>query len=138
MVRAMTAILRNAAATAGLLAALALPLASSAATTTSAGPQHYDLHTRYFDQYHAGEYPGILALTIYPDGIVQGTYRAETGGRVQAVTGGLSDGNRIWLDIGSGAGPLHLSGTFRDGALQARANVPGPNRFTLESIPARS
>ncbi len=130
--------LRNAAAAAGLLAALALPLAAQAATTTSAAPQHYDLHTRSFDQYHAGEYDGVLALTVYPDGIVQGTYRAEDGGRIQVVTGGLSDGNRIWLDIGSGADPLHLSGTFRNGALEAVASTPGPDRFTLESVPARS
>jgi hypothetical protein len=129
----MTTTIRNAAATAGLLAALALPLTAQAATTTTTEPQRYTLQTRYFDQYHAGEYDGSLALTIYPGGIVQGTYRLD-GGSFRTVTGGLDAGNRIWLDIGDGAFPLHLSGTFRDGALETVASTPGPDRFTLESI----
>jgi hypothetical protein len=127
----MTKNIRSAAAVAGLLAALALPVASQAATTTSAPPQHYDLQTRIIDQHHAGEYDGRLALTIYPNGIVQGTYLPSDGG-VRNVTGGLT-GTNIWLDIGS-MGQLHVSGTFKNGVLETIAAIPGPNTYTFESV----
>ena len=134
----MMTTIRNAAATASLLAALALPLSAQAATTTAAQPQHYAFQTRTFDQYHAGEYDGSLSLTVYPSGIVQGLYRDADGGGFKQVTGGLSPGNRIWLDIGNGADPLHVTGTFENGRLETVASIPGPDRFTFESIPART
>ena len=126
----MNKTIRSAAAAAGLLAALALPVASQAATTTSAPPQHYDLQTRIIDQHHAGEYDGRLALTIYPNGIVQGTYLPSDGG-VRNVTGGVT-GTNIWLDIGS-MGQLHVSGTFKNGVLETIAAIPGPDTYTFES-----
>jgi hypothetical protein len=126
----MNKTIRSAAAAAGLLAALAFPAASQAATTTGSQPQHYDLQTRITDQHHAGEYDGRLALTIYPNGIVQGTYFPSDGG-VRNVTGGLT-GTNIWLDIGS-LGQLHLSGTFKNGVLETIAAIPGPDTYTFES-----
>jgi hypothetical protein len=121
----------RAAATAMLPSAFAVPVASQAASTTSAPPQHFQFQTRLYDQLHAGEYQGQLALTIYPSGIVQGNYRPYDGG-FRTVTGGL-DGKRIWLDLGVDH-PLHLTGTFSNGVLETTANVPGPERFTFESV----
>jgi hypothetical protein len=127
----MRTTLRTAAATAGILTAFALPLAARAATTTSTQPQRYTLHTQLTDQYHAGAYEGTLALTIYPDGIVQGTYRPSDG-RITSVTGGLT-GKNIWLDIGP-AGRLHLNGTFENGVLKTVAAIPGPDTYELDSV----
>jgi hypothetical protein len=122
---------RTVTATAALLAALALPLASQAATTTSAPAQHYQLQTRLSDALHAGEYDGQLALTVYPSGIVQGTYRPSDGG-FRTVTGGL-DGKNIWLEIGM-QHPLRLTGTFTNGVLATTAQIPGPDTYTLDSV----
>jgi hypothetical protein len=127
----MKTTIRSAAAVAGLLAALAFPVASQAATTTAAPPQHYDIQTRLIDRHHAGEYDGRLVLTIYPNGIVQGTYLPSDGG-IRDVTGGLT-GTNIWLDVGS-LGQLHLSGTFKNGVLQTVAAIPGPDTYTFESV----
>ncbi len=135
----MTTTIRNAAAAASLLAALALPLTAQAATTTTAQPQHYTLQTRTFDEYHAGENDGSLALTVYPNGIIQGTYRDLDSGGFKQVTGGLGRGDRVWLDVGNGVNPVHLTGTFRNGKLETTvADVPGPDRVMFESVPAHA
>ena len=127
----MTKTIRTAAAAAGVIAALALPLSSQAATTVSAPPQHYQFQTRMSDRLHAGEYDGQLTLTVYPNGIVQGSYRPSEGG-IRTVTGGL-DGKNIWLDIGMDR-PLHLTGTFTNGVLVTVAQIPGPDTYTFESV----
>jgi hypothetical protein len=129
--RTMNKTMRIATATAGLLAVFALPLVAQAATTTSAPAQHFNLQTRMFDRYHAGEYDGQLVLTIYPNGIVQGTYRPSDGG-VRTVTGGV-DGENIWLDIGQSR-PLHWTGTFIKGVLDMVAAIPGPDTYSLQSV----
>lgn len=127
----MTTMIRNAAATAGLLAALALPAASFAATTTTAEPLRYTLQTQVVDRYHPGAYDGVLALTIYPSGIVQGTYRSDDG-RVTDATGGLT-GKNIWLEIGS-FGRVQFNGTFENGVLKTVAAIAGPNVYELDSV----
>jgi hypothetical protein len=128
----MTTTIRTAAATAAVVAALALPLASQAATTTTgAEPQHYSFQTELTDRYHAGAFDGTLALTIYPSGIVQGSYRPSDGGATN-VTGGLT-GKDIWLDIGW-HGRLHLSGTFENGVLKTIAAIPGPDVYEFDSV----
>jgi hypothetical protein len=127
----MNKTIRSAAAAAALLAALALPVTAQAATTTAAQPQHYDLQTSITDRYHAGAYEGRLTLTIYPNGIVQGTYLPSDGG-ARSVSGGLT-GTNIWLDIGM-MGRLHLSGTFKDGVLETTAAIPGPDTYTFKSV----
>jgi hypothetical protein len=130
----MNTSLRAAAAAAGLLGALALPLAASAATSASGGPQRYTFQTQYFDRFHAGEYDGMMALTVYPSGIVQGTYHDMSAGDIKTVTGGIDQQNRIWLDIGNGPRPLRLYGTFKDGDLQTTANIPGSDVHVFQSV----
>lgn len=127
----MTKTIRIAVATAGILATAALPLASPAATTTSAVPRHYTLQTQLIESHHAGAYEGTLALTIYPSGIVQGTYRPADGG-FTSVTGGLS-GKDIWLDLGL-RGRLHVTGTFENGVLRTVAAIPGPDVYEFDSV----
>ena len=124
---------RVAASAALLAAALVLPLASRAATTSTAPPQTYTLQTHLTQQYHAGEYAGTMKLTVYPNGIVQGNYLPSDGG-TRIVTGGIT-GNNIWLDIGLEE-TLHLTGTFKNGVLQATANVPALDPYTMNAAVA--
>jgi hypothetical protein len=130
--------IRNAAAAAGLLAALAVPLASSAqttTTTTTALPQRYTMQTQYFDDWNAGAYVGTLALTVYPSGVVQGTYHDASAGGFKTVVGGLDEKSHIWLDIGNGAEPLRLYGTFKDGVLKTIARATSAaNTHHFESV----
>ena len=93
----MTKTFTTGAAAAGIVAMLVLPLAANA-MTPAAAPQHYNLETRIFSDYGAGEFDGTLSLTVYPSGIVQGNYHPLDGGFRQ-VTGGLN-GRNIWLDVG--------------------------------------
>jgi hypothetical protein len=127
-------IIRKLVATLGLLALAALPLAAPAATEApgaNTAPAQYTLPTRLVDRYGVGEYDGTLSLTVYPSGIVQGYYRPDDGG-YRTVTGGV-DGKTIWLDIGSGFRPLHVSGTFQNGKLRTVAALPGADIYTFES-----
>ncbi|HTJ25278.1 MAG TPA: hypothetical protein VMA36_03845 [Candidatus Limnocylindria bacterium] len=130
----MTNTIRNTATAAGLAAALLTPLAASAATTTDGAPQRYTMQTRYFSPREAGEYDGLLALTVYPSGIVQGTYRDEDAGGFKTVTGGLDRRNHIWLDIGNGVRALRLYGTFENGVLTATRNAPDPEEHVFQSV----
>lgn len=125
---------RATASAAALLAALALPLAASAATSATGAPQRYSFQTQYFDRFHAGEYDGLMALTVYPSGIVQGTYHDQSGGDIKMVTGGIDQQNKIWLDIGNGVHALRLYGTLKDGTLKATANLPGPDVHVFQSV----
>jgi len=124
----MTTIIRKATMATALLAALALPIASQAATTTNASPQRYVFQTRMTESLHAGEYDGTLRLTVYPSGIVSGTFQPSDGG-ARTVSGGMS-GTQIWLDIGMQRS-VHLEGTLKNGVLQATANIPGPDIYTF-------
>jgi hypothetical protein len=63
----------------------------------------------------AGGYDGILKVQIGSDGIVSGIYRPNGVGPFVQVSGGL-DGDRIWLDFGSG-GRERITGRYRDGAI---------------------
>ena len=127
----MKTLLRAAAASVAILAGAALPVASQAASTTTAQPQQYQFETRLADQFHAGEYDGNLSLTISPNGIVQGFYRPSDGG-IRTVSGGL-DGQNIWLEIGM-QHPLRVTGTFKDGVLRTVAQIPGPDHYVFESV----
>jgi hypothetical protein len=128
----MTTMIKRATTAAALLAALALPIASQAATTTSAGPQQYVFQTRTTQSFHAGEFDGTLRLTIYPSGIATGWFRPEDGGAVRDVSGGVS-GTQIWLDIGGAMHSVHLTGTFKNGVIDATENVPGPDLYTFHA-----
>ncbi len=114
----MRTFIRAAAACAAVLAGAGAPLAGFAATASTAQPQHYAFQTELTDRYHAGAYVGTLALTVYPDGIVNGTYRPDNGA-FHTVTGGV-EGTSIWLDVGS-LPNLHLTGTLQNGVLRTSA-----------------
>jgi hypothetical protein len=122
------------AASAAIIATLALPLPSLATMTTNALPQRYRLDTRMVSQFEAGEYDGTLTLTVYPNGIVQGTY-LPFDGSYRSVTGGIK-GRNIWLDIGEN-GRLHLTGTFEHGILNSVVQKPGPDVTTFDAVPIR-
>ncbi len=124
--------LRAATAAAALLATLALPLGASATTTGAAQSQHYTIETRLFDRFNAGEFDGVLSISVSPAGIVQGTYRDASAGGFHAVTGSVDTNHRLWLDIGM-ARPLRLYGTFDAGTIAATAQIPGPDVYTFES-----
>ena len=118
----MNSFIRAAAASA-ILASAALPAAASAASVTNAPPQHYAFQTQLTDRFHPGAYTGTLTLTVYPDGIVNGVYRADDGA-VREVVGGI-DGTSIWLDVDASVRRLHLIGTLQNGVLRTYANTPG-------------
>ena len=128
----MTRKLRAAAAAAALVTTLALPLGASAATTSTAQTQHYTINTRLFDRYNAGEFDGVLSISVSPQGIVQGTYRDASAGGFHSVTGSVDANHHLWLDIGM-TRPLRLYGTFNDGAIAATAQIPGADVYTFES-----
>ncbi len=121
---------KSAAATAGLLAALSLPLGAQA--MQAGAPQHYAFATAIVDDHHAGEIDGVLDLTISAGGIVQGSYRDADSGRIEPVAGGMQ-GYDIWFDVGS-RGRLHVVGTLRDGVLRTVVQAPGPDTVTLNSL----
>ena len=125
---------RSIATAAAIIATLALPLPSLATTTTSAPPQQYNFETRIVPQYGAGEYDGTMRLTVYADGIVQGTY-LPSDGNIRTVTGGLN-GRKLWLDIGQN-GRLRVTGTFEHGVINAVVQKPGPDITTFEADPIR-
>ncbi len=121
-----------AASAAAIIAALAVPLPSIAATTATAPSHRYELQTRIVSQYEAGEFDGTLALTVYPNGIVQGNYLPQDG-TFRTVTGGL-DGRNIWLDFGSFA-RFRVIGTFEGGVLKGVVQRPGPDTVTFDAMP---
>jgi hypothetical protein len=118
----MTSHLRIAAAAAGFLAILSVP---AAAWADASAPQHYQLKTREVIEHEAGEYDGVLSMTIYPGGIVQRTYWLDEGG-YRGVVGGL-EGDHIWLELGGTIDAMKVSGTFRDGVLDTIVIRPGAN-----------
>jgi hypothetical protein len=128
----MYTMIRRATTAAALLAALALPVASQAATTTSAGPQHYVFQTRTTESNHAGEYDGTLNLTVYPNGIASGWFRFNDAGDVRDVSGSVT-GTKIWLDIGGALHSVQIQGTLKDGVIDATENIPGPNVYTFHA-----
>jgi len=128
----MTSKIRAAVAAAGMLAALAVPVSALAVTNGTAQTQQYTIPTKLTDRYHAGEYDGLLRLSISPGGIVQGTYQPSDGGIV-SVTGGLDGKQQIWLDIGNGIRALHVTGTFDRGILRTTASIPGPDLYEFDS-----
>jgi hypothetical protein len=114
VVRDMNRLLRTLAA--GLVFALA-PSASPAAPVT--GPATLSLVTHFVPESPAGAggYDGTLKLQIDRAGIISGTFRPNGNGPFVQVSGGL-DGDRIWLDFGSGLRERErISGHYRDGSI---------------------
>ncbi|HZO94754.1 MAG TPA: hypothetical protein VFB22_13490 [Candidatus Baltobacteraceae bacterium] len=115
------------AAAAGLLAC-ALPLSAPAQT---GAPKHYVFQTAMHTENRAGEVDGVLDINVYPDGIVQGTYRGADGGPIRSVAGGDKNGH-IWFNVGPN-GNLRVTGTLRDGVLRTVVERPGAFITTLDS-----
>jgi hypothetical protein len=125
------------AALVGLVAALTFPTAASASTPVTPGTipaGHYQLNVREVVENHAGELDGVLSMTIYPDGTIQGTFRFLDDGSIQDVVGGLQSDGKLWLDLGA-ATPHgeYIYGTFRNGVISATVNRHGVNLVTFES-----
>ena len=129
----MTTHLRTAAATAGLLAMLSVPAAAWAAFAWREGVEELADALPSGGDGSLGIVDGILALTIYPGGIVQGTYSLADQGGFRGVSGGLK-GDRIWLDIGGGMHAMQVSGTFRDGVLDTVVIEAGPDIVHFRSV----
>jgi hypothetical protein len=129
----MKTFIRSLLMTAAVGATLLTPISSQAASAA----RHYQLTTRILEQRPAvGEYDGTMQLTVTPDGIVSGFYRPSDG-RFVAVTGGVSD-TTFWLDIGSmSSNPLHFTGTFKDGRINADA-FSGDRNLLLVTQPKQA
>jgi hypothetical protein len=120
------------AALVGLVAALILPAAASAAPPVPAG--HYLLKTREVVENHAGEYDGVISMTVYPDGGIQGTYRLQDEPTIHDVVGSVTPDGNLWLDLGGATGGgEHIYGTFHNGVIQATVNRPGVDLVTFQS-----
>ncbi len=126
-----------------LIATLTLAVGAGfapASAVTHAGPvtlpESITLDTALTPQYYgAGEYDGVLHLTIEPDGAINGWYREADVGRIRTVIGGL-DGNKIWLDLGTG-NSVDLNGTFDGGKITASTYL-GDQLYTFTATPMKS
>jgi hypothetical protein len=98
-----------------LFAGVAVPTAAGAMVTAPGHPLHYQAAMR--SQRSMGvPYSGKLTLSFSKDGIVSGTYRADSirpdpmNGKIIPVAGGVS-GSSIHLSFGMGAN-FSVSGTI--------------------------
>jgi len=123
--------LTYAGALAALLFSLATPLASTAMTT---GDRSVTFDTALAPQYYgAGEYDGVLHLTIASDGAIMGYYRDGDTADVRTVFGGIT-GDRIWLDLGRGGPPI--TGTYDGGKIVGYTYLEGQT-FVFTAKPVR-
>ena len=79
-----------------ILASLTAP----ALAVQGGNPIHYLLNTRETIENQAGEFDGVISMLVYPNGIIQGTYRLTDEGNIQPVSGSVENG-KLWLDIGA-------------------------------------
>ncbi len=110
----------RAAALATIVTIAGMPAVSQAAVGYDTNPVHVKYDTSIAPIAGFG-YPwtGTLQLTINPDGIINGYYRAAGNGSFIPVTGGR-DGKNVWLDIGQ-SGRLHVTGTLHEGTIAGTA-----------------
>jgi hypothetical protein len=116
--------------------ALTAALAPLTALPATAPAMSYVLNTRQYDPTTAGEYDGVLRLSISTDGIVSGSFM-NTEGLISQVTGGMK-GQKIWFLIGNGSRIQnhYFNGTLIDSKLLATAPGNGLHTWTLEGKPA--
>ena len=123
-------------------ATLAFPLTAASVTTTPATaptppPNQRVTYTykTFLDPVRVGPGPigdlnenfGTLTLTFNPDKIIQGTYKPDFG-NFTTVTGGLTGGRNLWLDIGG----THYTGRFtRHGFAASSALTPAGMTWRL-------
>jgi hypothetical protein len=121
--------------------ALAGPLASApASAVTAPGPastQSVTFDTALAPQYFgAGEYDGVLQLSISPDGSVNGWYRPVDAGMLRTVIGGL-DGDRLWLSLGFGSPtPYSIYATYDAGKIVGSTYF-GNQVYTFTATPKK-
>jgi hypothetical protein len=84
--------------------------------------------------YGAGEYDGVMHLTISPDGTVSGWYRSVDVGTIRTVVGGL-DGTKLWLDLG-GRSLFDIQGTYENGKIVA-STFSGDELYTFTATPTK-
>jgi hypothetical protein len=123
-----------------ILAILLLGMAPAAFAATSqqgGAAQSFTFPTRYYDTARPGDIDGRLIITVYPSGIVNGFYLSSDVGRPVDVVGGVN-GKAIWLNIGGAdrSNPLHLTGTFENGVLNATVSKIGPGTHIFQSTDA--
>jgi hypothetical protein len=110
----------------GLLVLAGAP-AGAVGTSTSA-PQTFNAALVPVNPSAAGQIEGVLRIRITPDGFINGYYRMDDrGGAMRPVVGGLQ-GERIWLDIGSGFNAMHVDGTYDNGKIVGYTHVLAPWR----------
>jgi hypothetical protein len=123
-------------------AALSLPLAAHAATTTSAAgapastARTLVLSSRLVQDWHAGEIDGRMRLTITPDGIISGYYRSDDGGWISSVQGGVDAANNVWLEVDALDERSPFTGTLIGTTIDATA-YHGADPLHLIATPAR-
>ena len=122
-------LLRRTQVLAGLFVALAAPALAVTGDELSA-PTTFD--TSFTPRYEVGGYPGILKISIAPDGVVSGYYRNQDVGSFVPVTGGL-DGDRIHLDFDF-RGRAHIVGTY-DGRIIAGGTLVDGRIYNFVASP---
>ena len=80
-------------------------------------------HVQFRPRLQAFGYTGELKLYFSSDGYVNGTYRPDTGGRLESVRGGRQ-GDRIWFDVPT-LGGLHVEATMKDSGMSGVASGSG-------------
>jgi len=113
------------------------PFTAQSATTV----RTVNYHTSYQQtqpMQSAGQYTGRMTLRFYSSGIVSGTYRDESAGGFQNVSGGLT-GDKLWLSFGS-RGRHQFSGTIGKGGVISGtlSNWRGPRVYTFKAVPSAS
>jgi hypothetical protein len=114
------------------------PAAFAATSQQGGAAQTFTFPTRYYDTARPGDIDGRLNITVYPSGIVNGFYLSSDSGRPVDVVGGVN-GKTIWLNIGGAdrVNPLHLTGTFENGVLNATVSKLGPGTHIFQSTDAK-
>ncbi len=94
-------------------------------------PHAYVLNVVSYENYHGGEYDGLIRMTVDAEGIINGTYQAAYSGSPKVVAGSVRPNGRVWLDIGN----EHLQGTFVNGILRTTASIPEPETLHVDASP---
>jgi hypothetical protein len=121
----------------GMLLALLLAFGPQPAVVAVTTQVTTTYQTYLRPRYESYGYSGTLTLRISSDGIVNGTYRPDSGSPFpSAVTGGV-DGSKIWLDIPT-LGGVHIEGTIKNGRIDGLGPSRASNRNYVFSATPKS
>ncbi|HTU71352.1 MAG TPA: hypothetical protein VMF11_13665 [Candidatus Baltobacteraceae bacterium] len=122
-----------------MILALLLALVHPApALVAQAAPVVKRYHTEIRPRFQAFGYTGEMQITIQ-NGYVNGTYRPDTGGRLETVRGGRQ-GSDIWFDIAT-LGGVHIAGKMKpDGSIIGYGAPLGPKagQYVFTATPEAS